>query len=70
MYQVPPLTIEYQESRAPICPPSCDADKVVPTQVIDSPQPLPTEWEVTVFDDVQEFPTWSLGATGPGREMA
>ena len=70
MYQVPLLTIEYQESRAPICPPSCDADKVVLAQATDSSQSLPSEWEVTPYGDLDELPTWSLGAVGPGRKMA
>jgi hypothetical protein len=68
MSRVPSVTIEYEESLALICPLSCDADKVVFAQVTDSPQLLPTEWEVTPYDDLHEFPTWSLGATGPGRE--
>lgn len=70
MSRVSSVTIEYEESRAPICPPICDADKVVLAQVTDSPQPLPIEWEVTPCDALHEFATWSLGATGPRRELA
>ena len=70
MSQVSSITIKYEESQAIVWPPGWDADKVVLAQVTDSPQLLPTEWEVTPCDGLNVLPTWSLGATGPGREMA
>jgi hypothetical protein len=70
MSQVSSITIEYEGFQATIWLPGRDADKVVLAQVTDSPLTLHTECEVTPCDDLNGLPTWSLGATGPGREMA
>ena len=70
MSQVSSITIEYEGFQTTIWLPGRDADKVVLAQFTDSPQPLPTEWEVTPCDDLNGLPTRSLSATGPGREMA
>jgi hypothetical protein len=68
MSQVPSVTIEYEQSWASICPPSCDAHKEVLAQVIDAPQQPSSDSEVTPNDVLLGPPAWLLGATGPGRE--
>ena len=69
MSQVPSLTIEYEESRATICPPGCDMDSVVLVQLTHAPQQPPADSDVISNGDLREFPAWPLHATGPGREM-
>jgi hypothetical protein len=82
MSQVLSLTIEYEESRATICPPGCDADSAVsvqlndslagsgtlPSRVSDSPNQATAASEASPHGDLLDSPAWLLGATGPGKK--
>ena len=83
MSQVPSLTIEYEESRATICPAGCDADSAVsvqlndslagsgtlPGRVSDSPNKSTADSEASPHGDLLDPPVWHLHTTGSGREM-
>jgi hypothetical protein len=80
--QVPSVTIDYEESRATICPAGCDADSAVsvqlndslagsgtlPGRVSDSPNKSTADPEASPHGDLLDSPAWLLGATGPGKK--
>ncbi len=83
MSQVPSLTIEYEESRATICPPGCDAENAVsvqldeslagsgtlPGRVSDSLNQTTADSEASPHGGLLDSPPWPLHTTGSGREM-
>ena len=69
MSQVPVLTVEYDESRATICPTGRDMDSMVLVRLTRAPQPPPADSDVISKGDLHEFPAWPPNAAGPGREM-
>ena len=68
MSQVPSITIEYEKSRATVCPTNCDTDGVVLVQLSYSPQRFPADSEASPHGDLLDSPAWLLGATEPGKE--
>ena len=83
MSQVPSITIEYEESRATICPPSCDLDNVVsvqlghslarsgtlPGRACNPLQQVASGSRAIPPGGSFESPAWPLDVFGPGREM-
>jgi len=83
MSRVSSVTIEYEEFRATICPPGCDADSAVsvqldeslagsgtlPSRVSDSPNQTTAASKAIPHGDLLDSPAWRLHTTGPGREI-
>jgi hypothetical protein len=68
MSQVPSVTIEYEKSRATVCPTECDTDGVVLVQLGDYPQRFAADSQASPHGDVPDSPAWLLGAIRPRKE--